>query len=118
LKVSDENSRIRIHWSETWIRGSESTPKCHGSATLLRRTVFIPFISGSQPRCEERVAAAVQVSRQVLPRGCGRGAHSGYHAQALLPTGTVPCRQSVVPHCQSGVRAVIVWDPDPDWIRI
>ncbi len=37
LKVIEENSRIRIHWSEAWIRGSRSgsTPKCHGSATLL-----------------------------------------------------------------------------------
>ncbi len=43
LKVNDENSgsgyesRIRIHLSEAWIRGpgSGSTPKCHGSATLL-----------------------------------------------------------------------------------
>jgi hypothetical protein len=39
LKVNDENSRIRIririHLSEAWIRGSRSTPKCHGSATLL-----------------------------------------------------------------------------------
>ncbi len=30
---------IRIHWSEAWIRGSRSgsgsTPKCHGSATLV-----------------------------------------------------------------------------------
>jgi hypothetical protein len=42
LKVNEENSiiriRIRIHWSEAWIRGSRSgsTPKYHGSATLLR----------------------------------------------------------------------------------
>jgi hypothetical protein len=37
LKVSDENSRIRIHYSEAWIRGSGcgSTLKCHGSATLV-----------------------------------------------------------------------------------
>jgi hypothetical protein len=37
LKVKDENSRIRIHYSEAWIRGSGpgSTPKCHGSATLV-----------------------------------------------------------------------------------
>jgi hypothetical protein len=35
LKVSNENSKIRIHYSEKWIRGSGSTPKCHGSATLL-----------------------------------------------------------------------------------
>ncbi len=36
MKVNDENSRIRIrnHQSEVWIRGSGSTPKCHGSATL------------------------------------------------------------------------------------
>jgi hypothetical protein len=36
LKVNDENSRIRIHLSEAWIRGSGSTPKCHGSGTLLQ----------------------------------------------------------------------------------
>jgi F-box/leucine-rich repeat protein 10/11 len=40
LKVNDENGRIRIririHWSEVWIRGSGSTPKCHGSGTLLK----------------------------------------------------------------------------------
>jgi hypothetical protein len=45
LKVNEENSRIRIrirvriririHLSEAWIRGSGSTPKCHGSATLV-----------------------------------------------------------------------------------
>ncbi len=39
LKVNDENSRIRIHLSETWIHGSGSgsgsIPKCHGSARLL-----------------------------------------------------------------------------------
>ncbi len=27
--------RIRIHYSEAWIRGSRSTPKFHGSGTLL-----------------------------------------------------------------------------------
>jgi hypothetical protein len=42
LKVSDENRRIgiciriRIHQLEAWIRGSGSTPKCHGSATLQK----------------------------------------------------------------------------------
>jgi hypothetical protein len=36
FKVNDENSRIRIriHYSETWIRGSGSTPKCFG--------IFVP----------------------------------------------------------------------------
>jgi uncharacterized Zn-finger protein len=37
LKFDDENSRIRIHWSEAWIRESGSTPTCHGSGTLTRR---------------------------------------------------------------------------------
>jgi hypothetical protein len=39
LKVNDENSRIliQIHLSEAWIPGSGSTPKCHGSVTLLER---------------------------------------------------------------------------------
>jgi hypothetical protein len=42
LMVTDETSRIRIRiriWirqSEAWIRGSGSTPKCHGSGTLLK----------------------------------------------------------------------------------
>jgi hypothetical protein len=31
-KIAGSGSRIR---SEAWIRGSGSTPKCHGSATLL-----------------------------------------------------------------------------------
>ncbi len=33
---STSQIRIRIHWSEAWIRGSGSgsTPKCHGSGTL------------------------------------------------------------------------------------
>jgi hypothetical protein len=37
LKVNDENSRILIHYSEAWNRGSRSgsTPKCHGSGTLV-----------------------------------------------------------------------------------
>ncbi len=38
FKVNDENSLIRIriwiHWSEAWIPGYGSTPKCHGSGTL------------------------------------------------------------------------------------
>ncbi len=35
-KIAGSRSRIRIHWSEAWIRGSGSgsTPKCHGSGTL------------------------------------------------------------------------------------
>ncbi len=41
LKVTDENSRIRIrisiriYYSEVWIRGSGFAPKFHGSATLM-----------------------------------------------------------------------------------
>jgi hypothetical protein len=34
LKLTDENSRIRIHLSEVWIPGS--VPKFHGSATLIK----------------------------------------------------------------------------------
>ncbi len=33
---SGSRIRIRIHQSEAWIRGSGPTPKCHGSATLLK----------------------------------------------------------------------------------
>jgi hypothetical protein len=33
---SGSRIRIRIHLSEAWIRGSGSTPKCHGSGTLLK----------------------------------------------------------------------------------
>jgi hypothetical protein len=54
LKVNDENSRIRfrIHKSEAWIRGSRSgsTPKCHGSATLIKRkNTCLAFGPGTQP---------------------------------------------------------------------
>ncbi len=36
-------SRIRIHQSGAWIRGSGSTPKCHGSATLFYLNLKLPF---------------------------------------------------------------------------
>jgi hypothetical protein len=39
LKVTNENSRIRIririHYSEIWIHGSGSVPKFHGYETLV-----------------------------------------------------------------------------------
>ncbi len=35
LKVKHKNRRIRIQWSEAWIRGSESVPKCRGSTILV-----------------------------------------------------------------------------------
>jgi hypothetical protein len=41
MKRAGTGSRIRIHQSEAWIRGSGSTPKCHGSATLLLVREFL-----------------------------------------------------------------------------
>jgi hypothetical protein len=36
--------RIQIHQSETWIRGSGSTPKCHGSPnSAIKRKNVTPF---------------------------------------------------------------------------
>jgi hypothetical protein len=45
LKVNDENSRIRIHLSAAWIRGSGSgsIPKCHGSGTLVNGHPTVSF---------------------------------------------------------------------------
>ncbi len=55
LKVKDESSRIRIHYSEAWIRGSGSgsTPKCHGSGTLLKMYCYVlgSTMLGSGARC-------------------------------------------------------------------
>ncbi len=52
LKVNDENRRIRIRirirQSKAWIRGSGSTPKCHGSATLLLSQLMLSFC-GTHP---------------------------------------------------------------------
>jgi hypothetical protein len=41
--VSCWHLRIRIYWSEAWIRGSgsRSTPKCHGSGTLQETNEFL-----------------------------------------------------------------------------
>jgi hypothetical protein len=50
LKVNDKNGRIRIHFSEAWIRGSGSTPKCHGSATPVLGLNSLTFISNKSPR--------------------------------------------------------------------
>ncbi len=45
LKVTDENSWIRIHKSDVWIRGSGSVPKFHGSATLRNMYEINGFLS-------------------------------------------------------------------------
>jgi hypothetical protein len=37
LEGNDENRRIRIHYSEAWICGSGSTPKSHGSPTMVKK---------------------------------------------------------------------------------
>jgi hypothetical protein len=42
-KVNNENSRIRIRRS-----GSGSTPKCHGSGTLVK---IIPEVAGAGNKC-------------------------------------------------------------------
>jgi hypothetical protein len=58
LRINDENSRIRIRvrmqLSEAWIRGSgsASTPKCHGSGTLVRN-INIVCVSSVQWHCNE-----------------------------------------------------------------
>jgi hypothetical protein len=58
IAASGSKIRIRIHQSEAWIRGSGSgsgsTPKCHGSGTLL------PYIVG------EAVFAAIPTVSTVL----------------------------------------------------
>jgi hypothetical protein len=58
LKVSDESRRIRIriHESEAWIRGSGSTPKCHGFATLLKLEII--FAGYSSPRHSSEFSTA------------------------------------------------------------
>ncbi len=42
FRVTDENGRIRIHFSEAWIRGSRSgsTTKCHGCVIVMLRSFF------------------------------------------------------------------------------
>ncbi len=58
LKGNDENRRIRIriHLSEAWIRGSGSTPKCLGSATLLKPEII--FAGYSSPRHSSEFSTA------------------------------------------------------------
>ena len=45
------------------------------------------MLSGAEPGREEGDPAPVQVQGQVLSRGRRGGDHSGYHPQALLPSG-------------------------------
>ncbi len=57
LKVNDENSRIRIHCSEAWIRRSGSVPNFHDSATLLRIMELENYVSmytGSESDSSEK----------------------------------------------------------------
>ena len=50
--------------------------------------IHVPHcMSGISTGCSQRGNSPVQVSSQVLPRGCGRGANSGHHTATLLPAG-------------------------------
>ncbi len=73
LKINGDKSRIQIQQSEAWIRGSGSgsTPKCHGSETLVVRACCLyvwpapPLDPGRRPqRREERPAAAPPLCRE------------------------------------------------------
>jgi hypothetical protein len=53
-KIAGSRSRIRIHKSEAWIRGSGSgsTPKCYGSGTLLPELcLLVTWRVVSSPPC-------------------------------------------------------------------
>jgi hypothetical protein len=54
LKVNDGNSRIQIHLSQAWIRGSGSTPKCHVSATLVVKLESTYISSSLSKACNEK----------------------------------------------------------------
>ncbi len=71
-------SRIRIHWSEAWIRGSRSgsTPKCHGSATL------------DFPRHVKKPWRGEKYRKMSTYRMTAAHSHSCSHPEALLK-GTV-----------------------------
>ncbi len=70
MKVGDENRRIRIHYSDAWIRGSESTPKCHGSATLVSGLFGSLQVQGKE-RGEDVGAAAAHLPLQAAYSGHG-----------------------------------------------
>ncbi len=69
-KVNDENRRIRIHLSEAWIRGSgsRSTPKSHGSATLVDTT---PHISRVCMETYRRLISGWMRERRLSRMTCG-----------------------------------------------
>ena len=55
------NKRIRIHLSEAWIRGSGSTPKCHGSATLLNTVLFVFDSLRVKSHIEEKIIMLIAI---------------------------------------------------------
>jgi hypothetical protein len=57
LKVKDENSRIRIYWSEAQISGSGSVPKCHESTTL-------PPANGKQGAIPEEMSQTLRTNKK------------------------------------------------------
>jgi hypothetical protein len=89
LKVNDENSRIRIririqiqtriHQSKAWIRGSGSTPICHGSGTLLGR---IPLTASGRPGTRQYPTRGVGPAN---PPGSPLFSKSSPHAKQRRP---------------------------------
>jgi hypothetical protein len=70
LKVNGENSRIWIHQSEAWIRGSGYKPKCHTALDSICTVVFlilaVQFVSTLLDLCERMVGEDVgEVARVV-----------------------------------------------------
>jgi hypothetical protein len=69
-KVNDENRRFRIQIRilklDAWIRGSGSTSKCHGSATLLQKFNDDPCIF---PPEVNFCMANLDVSGELVPVG-------------------------------------------------
>jgi hypothetical protein len=91
LKVKNENSRIRIYWSEAWIRGSGSIPKYHGSTTLfyIFHELYCHLLNGVD---------VATVGKTPL----------GHHNMVEGPIGAAPVRQ---PQAQAAVAST----PASNW---
>ncbi len=117
---SGSRIRIRIHQSDAWIResGSGSTPKCHGSATLMLRMIcgsstyrFGTNNVTSTPVL--RIRYPGWVKNQDLDPGSESGMNIPDHISASLAVFWVKNTQILWCIYGSGIRNL--FDLDPGW---
>ncbi len=110
--LRDMDPRIRTHTKMSWIRGSEPTPKCHGSALWYLQLSFTfvwnPYGSRSaDSRCGSRSADSrcgsgsgklMPIRKDLAPQQCTTTATFGGHWNQTETCWSMPCLALAIIH--------------------